>query len=71
MNDAIVVPFIINVHGTIILDSNDMLWLFDGERVYCLLAEFEYLEKGYEHNGYDANTLEEAIAIMRAGGYFE
>ena len=51
-----------------IIDDNDYVWHFDGERIYLAEAEDEAESENY-HNGYYCDTWQEAIEILIDDGY--
>jgi hypothetical protein len=47
----------------IIIDECNEVWHWNGERVYMVKAEIEFIQAGenVEQNGYFADTLEQAL----------
>ena len=56
-----------------IIDDNGYNWTWNGRRVYCVEAEEEFIDKGWDtkQNGYPAFFAEDAIKILVNGGYIQ
>jgi hypothetical protein len=49
-----------------LIDKNGYMWIWDGERIYNVDAEKEFIEMGIDvmQNGYPASTLKEAKRML-------
>ena len=56
-----------------IFDAEGNEWRWNGERVYMVEAELEYIKNGDDPagNGYQASSWEEAIRVLNEGDYME
>lgn len=56
-----------------IKDSLGFIWFWDGRRVYMPECDEIFALEGLdpEENGYPANTFEEAINVLKDGGYLD
>ena len=57
--------------GLFFQDDLGYNWIWNGERVYCIEAEIEFIENGEDRsqNGYGAFSVEEVKQEMEEGGY--
>jgi hypothetical protein len=57
--------------GIHIWDENDYEWIYNGHRVYMVLAEAEFIENhdDVEQNGYGCFSLKDAYIQLLSGGY--
>jgi hypothetical protein len=55
------------------IDNNDEMWIWNGNRVFCVAAEKEFMELGInvEENGYPASTRKQAEKILTDDGLLD
>lgn len=59
--------------GCFFQDDLGYTWIWNGERVYCVEAEIEFIENGEDRsqNGYGAFDIEDVEKEMVEGGYIK